>query len=497
MELFEDHPELGTEFLPKWTPYIPHWPSAKQLAFLTLPHLEALFGGAAGGGKSDALLMGALQYVDVPNYAALLLRKSFKDLEEPGALIDRSHDWLDNTDARWNGNNHIWTFPSRAKLAFGYLNAPFDHLNYKSAEYQYIGVDEVNDIAPRHYTYMFSRLRKPKCTQHKDTGFDPSCRICVEYEALVEVPLRFRCATNPGGYASQVIKKRFRIKYHRILKEWMGTHPDKPFIPSKLADNPALDAEEYTESLNNVDPVTRKQLLLGDWGAQEEGRCKASWLRHYSSRGSIPDVHIVLGRDGQGQAIPISDCRCGQFVDSAASTKEGPGDEQIYVRKRPSWTVIGTFLVTPPIPHRHIIWWRNRRFQKEVPDVINLIAEEYRAMRDEWNIRPEFIRIEKDGLGIGVYQTVDRLGLPVEAISTQSKDKLVRATDFLNLAKKGRFWLPQTDVWLEDCEIELTGWTGHPDEEADQIDVAAYAGMWVIELADDIMTEADMPSVFN
>ena len=60
--------------------YVPWTPSPHQSAFLLVPTKEAFYGGAAGGGKSIALLMGALQYVDQPGYNALLLRKTFKDL---------------------------------------------------------------------------------------------------------------------------------------------------------------------------------------------------------------------------------------------------------------------------------------------------------------------------------------------------------------------------------------------------------------------------------
>src|SRR5947209_4263637 len=71
-------------------PYIPHEPELPQDAFLWYQGLEALYGGAAGGGKSDALLMSALQYVDVPGYAALLLRKTYTELTLENALLDRS-----------------------------------------------------------------------------------------------------------------------------------------------------------------------------------------------------------------------------------------------------------------------------------------------------------------------------------------------------------------------------------------------------------------------
>jgi len=81
------------------TEYIPQAPTVKQAAFLLLPVIEAFYGGQPGGGKSSALLMAALQYVDVPGYSALLLRRTYADLALAGALMDRARSWLVGTDA--------------------------------------------------------------------------------------------------------------------------------------------------------------------------------------------------------------------------------------------------------------------------------------------------------------------------------------------------------------------------------------------------------------
>ena len=120
-----------------WSRYIQHTPTAKQLAFLMLSCEEAFYGGSAGGGKSDALLMAALQYVDVPGYAALLLRRTYADLILPEALMDRARQWLSGTDAQWRDSEKSWRFPSGATLSFGYLDNENDVYRYQSSAFQF------------------------------------------------------------------------------------------------------------------------------------------------------------------------------------------------------------------------------------------------------------------------------------------------------------------------------------------------------------------------
>ena len=151
---------MDTSLTMPWTRYIPHSPTAKQLAFLLLDIPEALYGGAAGGGKSDALLMAALQYVSVPSYAALLLRRTYADLSLPGALMSRAFEWLIPTDARWKSSEKTWVFPSGATLTFGYLDHSGSEYRYQSSEFQFIGFDELTQFRESQYRYLFSRLRR-------------------------------------------------------------------------------------------------------------------------------------------------------------------------------------------------------------------------------------------------------------------------------------------------------------------------------------------------
>lgn len=248
------------------SPYTPQKPTDRQALFLSLPHKEAFYGGAAGGGKSSALLMAALEHVHVPNYAALILRRTFADLSKPGALMDRAKEWIGIK--YWNEQRKQFRFPSGAVIAFGYLENETDKYQYQSAEFQYIAFDELTHFTETQYTYLFSRLRRG---------------------ATSSVPLRMRCASNPGGIGAEWVAKRFipddwEPDDAADLKVWEkpGTESNgriavRAFVPARLEDNPHLDQESYDDALAELDETTREQLRRGDWRIRAQGNIYKHW----------------------------------------------------------------------------------------------------------------------------------------------------------------------------------------------------------------------------
>ena len=102
----------------------------KQVKFMQRYEDEALYGGAAGGGKSDALVMEATRQVHIPHYKALLIRRTFPQLKE---LIDKSRIMYPYAfpGARYNESSHIWLFPSGAQIIFGSMPHNKDKYNYQ------------------------------------------------------------------------------------------------------------------------------------------------------------------------------------------------------------------------------------------------------------------------------------------------------------------------------------------------------------------------------
>lgn len=287
--------EKVLEFLqPKDPIFCPEEPSITQKVFLRTNQLEALFGGAAGGGKSSALLMSAMQYLDVPGYSAILFRRTFADLSLPGALMDRFRSWISGYDeVHWNNNTYVATFPSGARISFGYLNNQNDYLRYKGSEFQFIGMDEVTEIRENDYRYLFSRLRRPSSGP------------------LSSVPLRMRAASNP---APNWVRQRFIVE---------GITEGRVFVPSKLTDNPGIDAESYRIALAALDPLERRRLEEGDWWA--------------TTLGSLFDRTSFVIIDGNEVPKLGATARACRFWDLAATEANQSNPD-------PDWTV-GTLMI--------------------------------------------------------------------------------------------------------------------------------------------------------
>lgn len=274
-----------------WTPA----PHPKQAAYLCLHGREGLFGGAAGGGKSAALLMASLQYVCVPGYSALLLRQSYPQLEGEDGLIERSKSWLAERlgagDVHYSERRHRFRFPSGASLTLGFLDKDADRLRYQGLAFQFVGFDELTHWRDaKGYLYVgFSRVRRPapscahcatpmvrtsptspwrhsqptECTtpEANPLTVPPACPGCGY--TVADVPLRTRAGTNPGGPGHTWVHSRFITR---------SSTRNRFFVPSTIEDNPTLDPVTYIASLAELPIVERMQLLRGDWNVREDGR---------------------------------------------------------------------------------------------------------------------------------------------------------------------------------------------------------------------------------
>jgi predicted phage terminase large subunit-like protein len=276
-------PKLSREQLlrltqPRLNQYIPIKPHPRQAAFLLLNDtLEVFYGGAGGGGKSEALLTAAAQYVDVPGYSALIVRRTVPQLRANNAIMARSIDWWTQSDSIWNASTLIRTFPSGAKIQFVSMPNELDYNKIgRGPEFQTICIDELTGFTEIMYSFMFSRLRKPSCPardchfhaeEHRLNGCNCTGRVHLP---LAHVPLRMRSGSTPGDIGHNWVYQRFLVE---------GRSKGRVFIPAKLKDNPSIDQASYIVSLGEMDPVSRAQILDGNWSVRIGGSLfKREWF---------------------------------------------------------------------------------------------------------------------------------------------------------------------------------------------------------------------------
>jgi len=226
-------------------------PSYKQALALKSPAFELFYGGAAGGGKSDFLLMD--YYAGVNKYGkhcrGILFRRTYGELEE---LLLRADEIYKPLGGRFTQKNKTYTFPNGATLKFRYLEHDSDVKNYQGHQYTWIGFDELGNY-PTDFAWRYMIIR---------------CR------SAAGVPCYMRGTGNPGEVGHAWIKSRFidgyePFKVHRVVESrGAGKIPiTRSFIPSRLEDNPALMKNDpgYEDRMKLLPGHLYRAMRLGDW----------------------------------------------------------------------------------------------------------------------------------------------------------------------------------------------------------------------------------------
>lgn len=280
-----------------------------QAEFLSSPAFEVGFGGAAGGGKSESLLMDAMRDVKHPQYRALLLRRTIREMRR--SLIDRAlHGWYNRVaPGGFVGSpSPLWRFPSGAIIEFGNLETEGDLENYQSAEYQYIGFDELCHFTRKMYTYMLSRLRSSHGIKSRvRSGFNPPADmtgawVVQHFAPWVDRGPDYHGVRVESGESLHVIASRDGGEQYvpkGTIDEEGNAATARVFIAARIKHNPYIDKKDpmYRSRLLKLDPVTRAQLLDGDFSRMDKPG--ALWQRAVINAGRVTS-HPVLYRIGVG-----------------------------------------------------------------------------------------------------------------------------------------------------------------------------------------------------
>lgn len=397
-----------------------------QALLIACPADDILFGGARGGGKTDALLgdAGIYSQAYAPHFRGLLIRRTYDELDE---VVARSQDLFAPLGATWQAGRYTWRFPWGGFLKLRYLKRDEDASRYQGHSYNWLGEDEAGnfpDVRP---------LDKLTATLRDKHG----------------VPIREIKTANPGGPGQSWLVDRY-IRDRQPMVPWRDpeTGRVRVYIPSRLTDNPALLLSDpgYMRRLRGSGPSWLVSAWLkGDWYAtQEGGVIKSKWWRRYhlENPAATPlEVRLALP---PGRVVAWV-----HSWDTASKEKE-VNDPSVGT----VWAVMesGVAYLCDVV-----------RKRMEYPDLKAAAV----ALFDKWGA--DVVLIEDKSSGTALIQDLRAsTKLPVKAVEPVG-DKVTRAVTSTLLMEAGRMVLPDRATWLLDYETELTSFPtkGVHDDQVD------------------------------
>jgi len=247
-----------------------------QEAFLSTPADIAIYGGAAGSGKSYGLLLDALRYITtVPGFGATIFRRTTPQITSQGGLWSTASELYPLIGAIPNGTDLKWFFPPhRNTVKFAHLEYDRHVYDYQGAQIPAIFFDELTHFTENQFWYLLSRNRSVCGVRpyiRATTNPDPESWVAKLIEWWIDQETGFPIPERAG-----VI--RWFVRVNNVLRwadspeELAAEYPDIPprsltFIPAKLTDNPALTSKDpqYRANLMALPYVEMMRLLHGNW----------------------------------------------------------------------------------------------------------------------------------------------------------------------------------------------------------------------------------------
>ncbi len=247
------------------------WP--KQWEMIDCEADIVVFGGAAGGGKTDALLMEPIcrGLHEVPGFNAVIFRRTYKQVTETGGPWDKACSIYPNVGGVAHVGDLEFRFPSGAKIAFRHIQHEQDKHNYAGSEICYLGFDELYHFTESQFLFLTSRNRSTcgvrpyiRATTNPDPGW---LRRFLAPWVHDEWPgERFH-----SGHIHWHVREKGEIRW---VSEGTPFSKSITFIAARLEDNPTLNEDpnqDYRTTLLALPPVEQQRLLYGNWNVREEG----------------------------------------------------------------------------------------------------------------------------------------------------------------------------------------------------------------------------------
>ena len=382
-----------------------------QRSLLTCPVGDVLFGGARGGGKTDAMIGDWIAHWWKWGSKArgLIVRRSYDELDEIKA---RLHEILPLIGATWRAGKNTWVMPNGTlaggALRLRYLAKDSDASKYQGHSYTFVGVDEAGNFP----------------------NADPIDKLRATLRSKYGVPTKMRLTGNPGGPGQAWLHARYIAPANP-----MEPHVDpttglqRVFIPSKLTDNKVLTSMDpgYVTRLRSSGPAWLVQAWLeGDWNASPEGGIiKSAWFHRYTTAPEYRQMRT-------------------QSWDTAYKAKE---------HNDPS---VCTTWDTNKTGHYLRDQYRERMPYPDLKRAVRQAAEKW---------QPDAILIEDKASGQSLIQELrSETRLPIVAVEPEG-DKVTRAIATSAMWEAGIVHLPESAPWLLDFEIELTTFPQAPHDD--------------------------------